>query len=186
VAFQHPRRRVSTASRLRNLQGAHIVPINDVATFSEGTVIDAFNTVRKSNDKSFKLVVGHLDKTSAQEAQQEQDNLLLHREKYGFSAESDDEPADDDNDDDVSSPSSGPMVPPPFHERNVSVPTPGVRRSWRLQAKEKEAANLTIQSIMIKPHHLLDIDPFDKSLDNHDHINDVPSKPEVISVEVSE
>ena len=35
---------------------------------------------------------------------------------------------------------------------------------------------------MMKPHHLSDVDPFDKLLDNHDHINDLLSDPEIISV----
>jgi hypothetical protein len=39
-----------------------------------------------------------------------------------------------------------------------------------------------MQSIVIKPHYLLDIDPFDKLLDNHDHIDDILSNPEVIFV----
>jgi hypothetical protein len=48
--------------------------------------------------------------------------------------------------------------------------------------KKKEAANLTVQGIVIKPHYLLDVDPFDKLLNNHDHIDDILSDPEVISV----
>jgi hypothetical protein len=47
---------------------------------------------------------------------------------------------------------------------------------------EKETTNLIMQGIVIKPHYLLDVDPFDKLLDNHDHIDDVLSDPEVISV----
>ena len=35
---------------------------------------------------------------------------------------------------------------------------------------------------MIKPHHLSDIDPFDTLLYNHDHIDDILSDPEVVSV----
>jgi hypothetical protein len=66
--------------------------------------------------------VGYLDKISAQEVQQEQDELLLHMEN--FSAESNEEPIDDD--DDVPPSSNGPTVPPPAHEHNVSVPTPGI------------------------------------------------------------
>jgi hypothetical protein len=42
--------------------------------------------------------------------------------------------------------------------------------------------NLTIQSIVIKPHLLSDIDPFDRLVDNRDHIDDILSDPEVISV----
>ena len=49
-------------------------------------------------------------------------------------------------------------------------------------AKENEAENLTIQSIVIKPHHLSDIDHFDSLLDNRDHIDNILSDPEVISV----
>jgi hypothetical protein len=35
---------------------------------------------------------------------------------------------------------------------------------------------------VIKPHHLSDIDPFDKFLDNRDHVDAILSDPEVISV----
>jgi hypothetical protein len=99
-----------------------------------------------------------------------------------FSAESNEEHLDDEEDDILPSPSTGPTAPSPTHECNVSVRTPGVRRSIRLQANEKEAKNLSIQSIVIKPHYLSDIDPFDKLLDNHDHVDDILSNPEVISV----
>jgi hypothetical protein len=128
---------------------------------------------------TFKLTVGYLDKTLTQEAQCEQDNLLLHPEKYGLSTEPEEELVDDD---DIPSPSIGPTVPSPSHERNVSVPAPGIRRSICLQAKEQETANLTVQGIVIKPHCLSDVDPFDKLLNNHDHIDDILSDPEVVSV----
>ena len=35
---------------------------------------------------------------------------------------------------------------------------------------------------MMKPHHLSDVDPFNKLLDNHNHIDDLLSNPEIISV----
>jgi hypothetical protein len=123
-----------------------------------------------------------------QEAQCEQDDLLLHTEKYGFSAEPDEELVDNNNDeelvndDDVLPPSTGPTAPSPSHKHNISVPTPGIRRSLCIQAKEKAAANLIVQGIVIKPHYLSDVDPFDKLLDNHDHIDDALSDPEVISI----
>jgi hypothetical protein len=79
--------------------------------------------------------VGYLDKMSVQEAQQEQDELLLHTEN--FSAESNEGLLNDNDDDILPSLSTGPTAPPPAHECNVSVPTPGVRRSPRLQAKDK-------------------------------------------------
>jgi hypothetical protein len=65
----------------RNLRGTYIIAINDTAIFSKASIIDAFDTVQKSKDKSFKLIIGCLDKISAQEAQREQDDLLLHTEK---------------------------------------------------------------------------------------------------------
>jgi hypothetical protein len=99
--------------------------------------------------------VGYLDKILAQEAQCEQDELLLYPEKYALITESEVESIDD-NDIPLS---TGPVAPSPSHERNISVPTPGVCRSIRLQTKdrrgihlqtkEKEAANLTVQGIVI-------------------------------------
>ena len=35
---------------------------------------------------------------------------------------------------------------------------------------------------MMKLHYLSDVDPFDKLLDNHDHIDDLLSDPEIISI----
>jgi hypothetical protein len=61
-------------------------------------------------------------------------------------------------------------------------PPLGPAEALCLQAREDEAMNLTIQSIVIKPHYLSDIDPFEKLLDNHDQIDDILSDPEVISV----
>jgi hypothetical protein len=49
----------------RNLKCAYIVAINDVAIFSEANVINAFDTIQKLKDKSFKLVVGYLDNINA-------------------------------------------------------------------------------------------------------------------------
>jgi hypothetical protein len=113
----------STKTVGRNLQGAYIVAINDIVIFPEANVVDAFSTVQKSKDKTFKLIIGYLDKISAQEAQHEQDDLLLHLEKYSFSAEPEEELVDDDN---VPSPSTSPTAPSPSHEHNVGVPTPGI------------------------------------------------------------
>ena len=41
----------------RNLKGAYIVAIDDMAIFSEDNVIDAFDVVRKMKNTSFKLTV---------------------------------------------------------------------------------------------------------------------------------
>jgi hypothetical protein len=165
----------------QNIRGACTVAINDVAIFSEANALDVFATVQKSKDKTFKLVVGCLDKMSAQEAQREQDELLLHPEKCTLIAESKVEPIGDN---DTPPPSTGPVAPSPYYKRNISVPTPGIRRSISscFQAKEKETVNLTVQSIVIEPHCLTGVDPFDKLLDNHNHIGGVLSDPEVVSV----
>jgi hypothetical protein len=45
-----------------------------------------------------------------------------------------------------------------------------------------EKENATIQSFVIKPHLMSDTDPFDQLLDNDDHIDELLSNPEVISV----
>ena len=161
----------------RNLKGAYIVAIDDMAIFSEDNVIDAFDTIRKAKNTSFKLTVGYLDKISASATQQELDELLLHTKN--FSADSSDDPQDDVEA--VVLPSIvGPIAPSPTHERNISTPTTGTRRSSRLAGNEAE--NIFIKSIVIKPHSLSDVDPFDKLLDNHDHIDDLLSDPEIISV----
>jgi hypothetical protein len=63
---------ISSSSKTvgRNLKGAYIIAINDVAIFSEANIIDAFDTIRESKDKSFKLIVGYLNKISTPETQQ--------------------------------------------------------------------------------------------------------------------
>ena len=139
----------------RNLKGAYIVAINDVAIFSEANAVDAFAAICKSKDKTFKLIVGCLDNISTPEAQRELDKLLLHTSH--FSAESSKDLQDDDEDVVLQPQPMCPIAPPPTHEHNISVPTPGTCRSPGLMAKE----NLTIQSIVIKPHLLSDVDPFD-------------------------
>ena len=161
----------------RNLKGAYIVAIDDMAIFSEDNIIDAFETICKAKKTSFKLTVGYLDKMSALEAQQELDELLLHTKN--FSADSSDDPQDD-VEGVVPPPTVGPIAPSPTHERNISTPAIGTRRSSRLAGNEAE--NIFIKSIVIKPHSLSDVDPFDKLLDNRDHIDDLLSNPEIISV----
>jgi hypothetical protein len=52
-----------------NLKGAHVITINDVAVFSEANIIDAFAAIRKMKDKSFKLIVGYIDKMAVLETQ---------------------------------------------------------------------------------------------------------------------
>ena len=160
----------------RNLKGAYVIAINDMAIFSETNVIDALAAIRKSKDKSFRLIVGHLDKISTPEQQRELDELLLHTSN--FSADSSEDPQDDNEDIATPTTTMGPIALSPTHEHNISTPTPGTRRSPRLVEKE----NTTIQSLVIKPHLLSDIDPFDHLLDNHDHIPELLSDPEVISV----
>ena len=65
----------------RNLKGAYIVAIDDMAIFSEDNIIDAFDTIRKTKNTSFKLIVGYLDKISAKTAQQELDELSSSHEE---------------------------------------------------------------------------------------------------------
>ena len=120
--------------------------------------------------------MGYLDKISAPEQQRELDELLLHTSN--FSADSNEDPQDDDEDIVIQTPTVGPIAPSRTHERNISTPTPGTRQSPCLIAKE----NVTIQSLVSKPHLLSDIDPFDRLLDNHDHIDEILSDPEIISV----
>ena len=91
----------------------------------------------------------------APEQQRELDDLLLHTSN--FSADSNEDPQDDEEDIAIQTPTVGPIAPSPAHERTMSTPTPGTRRSPRLIAKE----NVTIQNLVIKPHLLSDIDPFD-------------------------
>ena len=74
----------------------------------------------------------------------------------------------------------GPVAPSPTHERNVSAPAIGTRCSSRLAGDATEHVHL--KSLAMKPHSLSDVDPFDKLLDNRDHIDDLLSDPEVISV----
>ena len=90
----------------------------------------------------------------------------------------------DDPQDDVATvvlPSTvGPVAPSPTHERNISTPTTGTRCSSRLAGDATE--HISLKSIVMKPHSLSDMDPFDKLLDNHDHIDDLLSNPEIVSV----
>jgi hypothetical protein len=62
--------------------------------------------------------VGFLDKTSAQEAQCAQDELLLYPKKCTLLADSEVEPIDDD---DMPPSSTSPVATPPSHECNISV-----------------------------------------------------------------
>ena len=93
-----------------------------MAIFSEDNIIDAFETIRKAKNTSFKFIVGYLDKISALESQQELDELLLHTKN--FSADSSDDPQDD-VEDVVPPPTIGPIAPPPTHEHNISTPVIG-------------------------------------------------------------
>ena len=124
-------------------------------------------------------MAGYLDKTSAQEAQRVQDELLLCPDQCALHPDPEVESTDDD---DTPPSSAGPIATPPSCKRNVSVPTPGVCRSIRLQVKEKETANLVVKDVVIKPHCLSDLDPFDKLLDDHHHIDDLLSNLGVIVV----
>jgi hypothetical protein len=154
---------ISSSARTvgQNLWGAYIIAINDDAIFSKVNALDAFATIRKSKDKTFKLMVGYLDKISAQEGQCEQDELLLYPKQYALLPDPEMELIDDE---DILASSTGPVATPPSHERITSVPTPGVRQSIHLQTLEKDTANLTVKGIVIKAHHLTDEDPFDKLL----------------------
>ena len=121
--------------------------------------------------------MGYLDKISAKATQQELDKLLLHMKN--FSADSSDDPQDDVE---AAAPPStvGPIAPSPTHERNISTPATGTRHSSHLAGNATE--HISLKSIVTKPHSLSDVDPFDKLLDNHDHIDDLLSNPEIISV----
>jgi hypothetical protein len=104
----------------RNLKGACIVAINDTTIFSEANIIDAFAAIRTSKDKSFRLIVGHLDKTLAPEQQRELDELLLHMSN--FSADSNEDPQDDDEDIAIQTPIRVPQLRLPL--TSVTSPHP--------------------------------------------------------------
>ena len=104
-------------------------------------------------------------------------NFLLHTKN--FSADSSNDPQDDIEAVVLSS-TVGPIAPSPTHERNVSTPVTGTRRSSHLAGNATE--HISLKSIVIKPHSLSDVDPFDKLLDDHDHIDDLLSDPEIVSV----
>ena len=104
----------------RNLKGAYIIVIDDVAIFSEENIVNAFEAIRKVKNKSFKLTVGYLDKISALKTQRELDELLLHMSN--FSADLSDDPQDDLEDIAIPPPTTGPIAPPPTHEWNISTP----------------------------------------------------------------
>ena len=121
--------------------------------------------------------MGYLDKISDKTAQQELDEFLLHTKN--FSADLSDDPRDDVATEVLPS-TVGPVAPSPTHERNVSTPMTGTRRSSRLAGDATE--HIYLKSLVIKPHSLSDVDPFDKLLDDRDHIDDLLSDPEIISV----